>query len=65
MKNQPTRIEVVKTGHYLGCTIYDNGATAQRWELNGIVFEELCNTNGMRSSWRCVGKKSRVEKYNL
>ena len=54
-KHQPTRNEVIERGEYLGCT-------EQRWILDGIVFAETCNVNGLRSGFRCLGKASKVLK---
>lgn len=29
---------------------------------DGIVFAEICNADGMRIDWKCLGKASRVLK---
>lgn len=61
-KHQPTRNEVIERGEYLGCTEHVSGCTEQRWILDGIVFAETCNVNGLRSGFRCLGKASKVLK---
>ena len=64
-KKQPSRGEVIENGSYIGFIERGNGKTEQRWELNGIVFSELCDQYGTRRVWQCLGKKSRVAKYGL
>lgn len=59
-KKKPTRNEVIEHGEYLGCIEYESGATEQRWVLDGIVFTETCNADGLRSGFRCLGKASKV-----
>lgn len=57
MKNtekQFTRDEAVERGEYEG------GAAEQRWVLDGIVFVEICNANGYRVGFHCLGKASKV-----
>lgn len=61
-KTQQTREEVIERGEYLGCTEYEGGATEQRWVLDGIVFAEICNANGYRVGFHCLGKVSKVLK---
>lgn len=61
-KHQPTRNEVIERGEYLGCVEYASGCTEQRWVLDGIVFAETCNANGLRSGFRCLGRASKVLK---
>lgn len=62
IKHQPNRNEVIEHGEYLGCIEYERGATEQRWVLDGIVFAEICNADGYRISFRCLGKASKVLK---
>ncbi len=57
-----TRDEIIERGEYLGCTEYESGATMQRWLLDGIVYAETCNADGYRTSFRCIGKASKVLK---
>lgn len=59
---QLTREEAIEHGEYLGFTEYRSGATEQRWLINGLVFAEICNARGFRTSWRCLGRASRVLK---
>jgi hypothetical protein len=61
-KKQFTRNEVIEHGEYLGCIEYESGATEQRWVLDGIVFAEICNADGYRTWFRCLGKASKVLK---
>lgn len=61
-KKQFTRNEVIEHGEYLGCIEYESGATEQRWVLDGIVFAEICNADGYRAGFRCLGKASKVLK---
>lgn len=61
-EKQPNRNEVIERGEYLGCTEYASGCTEQRWLLDGIVFAETCTADGLRVSFRCMGKASKVLK---
>lgn len=61
-KKQFTRNEVIEHGEYLGCTEYESGVTEQRWTLDGIVYAETCSADGYRTSFRCLGKASKVLK---
>ena len=61
-KKQFTRNEVIEHGEYLGCTEYESGVTEQRWTLDGIVYAETCNADGYCTSFRCLGKASKVLK---
>lgn len=62
IKKSLTRDDVIKNGEYIGFTEYESGATMQRWLLDGIVYAETCNADGYRTSFRCLGKASRVLK---
>ena len=62
IKKSLTRDESVERGEYLGAIEYESGATMQRWLLDGIVYAETCNADGYRTSFRCLGKASRVLK---
>lgn len=64
-KRQFTREEVIKNGDYLGFRETPCGGTEQRWQMGGVVFSEICDANGHRSSWFCLGKASKVAKHNL
>lgn len=62
IKKSLTSDEIVERGEYLGAIEYESGATMQRWLLDGIVYAETCNSDGYRTSFRCLGKASRVLK---
>lgn len=64
-KRQHTREEVIESGEYLGFRELPNGYTEQRWQMDGVVFSEVCDASGKRACWSCVGKASRVAKYGL
>lgn len=61
-KTQQTSEDVVERGECLGCTEYEGGTTEQRRVLDGIVFSEICNANGYRVGFHCLGKASKVLK---